>query len=165
VLYREIKVRGYTGGETRVKQFMRGLRPAPKPDPVVRFETPPGQQMQVDWATIGRGADQLSVLIATLGWSRASYVEFCDDERLDASLRSRSAISLAFNASMSSTNLFGSGSVRASSYSAARVWPSRAWASDTCRRMLRASWIGQQRHIRTVPSLLRNVQMAAWLKR
>ena len=83
VLYREIKVRGYTGGETRVKQFMRGLRPAPKPDPVVRFETPPGQQIQVDWATIGRGADQLSVLIATLGWSRASYVEFCDDERFE----------------------------------------------------------------------------------
>ena len=39
--------------------------------------------MQADWATIGRGADQLSVWIATLGWSRATYVEFCDDERLE----------------------------------------------------------------------------------
>jgi len=83
VLFREIKTRGYTGGETRLKQFVRGLRTAPKPDPVVRFETEPGEQMQVDWASIGRGADQLSVLIATLGWSRASYVEFCDDERLE----------------------------------------------------------------------------------
>jgi transposase len=86
VLFREIKARGYSGGETRVKQFVRGLRPAPKPDPVVRFETAPGKQMQVDWATIGRGADQLSVLIATLGWSRAAYVEFCDDERLETLL-------------------------------------------------------------------------------
>jgi transposase len=83
VLYREIKGRGYSGGATRVKQFVRGLRPAPKPDPVVRFETEPGLQMQADWATIGRGADQLSVWIATLGWSRATYVEFCDDERLE----------------------------------------------------------------------------------
>src|SRR6185437_16822686 len=36
VLFREVKARGYSGGETRVKQFVRGLRPAPKPDPVVR---------------------------------------------------------------------------------------------------------------------------------
>jgi len=50
---------------------------------VVRFETEPGLQMQADWATIGRGADRLSVWIATLGWSRATYVEFCDDERLE----------------------------------------------------------------------------------
>src|SRR5215475_2364038 len=73
VLYREIKGRGYSGGATRVKQFVRGLRPALKPDPVVRFETEPGLQMQADWATIGRGADRLSVWIATLGWSRAAY--------------------------------------------------------------------------------------------
>jgi len=40
-------------------------------EPVVRFETAPGQQMQVDWATIRRGEDRLSVFVATLGWSRA----------------------------------------------------------------------------------------------
>jgi hypothetical protein len=33
--------------------------------------------------SIGRGADQLSALIASLGWSRAAYVEFCADERLE----------------------------------------------------------------------------------
>jgi len=81
VLFREIKARGYEGGETRVKQFVRGLRPVPKPDPVVRFETEPGQQMQADWATIGRGREQLSIFIATLGWSRMSYVVFCDNEK------------------------------------------------------------------------------------
>jgi hypothetical protein len=52
VLFREIRQRGYRGGETRVKDFVRGLRPPPQPDPVVRFETGPGQQMQVDWASI-----------------------------------------------------------------------------------------------------------------
>ena len=59
VLFREIKARGYTGGETRLKQFVRGLAPVPACPPIVRFETEPGQQMQADWATVGRGADQL----------------------------------------------------------------------------------------------------------
>jgi transposase len=55
-------------------------------EPAVRFETAPGQQMQVDWATIRRGADRLSVFVATLGWSRAAYVEFVTDERLETLL-------------------------------------------------------------------------------
>jgi transposase len=81
VLLRGIRDRGYRGGETRVKDFVRGLRPAAPPDPVVRFETDPGQQMQADWATIRRGGGRISVFVATLGWSRAAYVEFCADEQ------------------------------------------------------------------------------------
>lgn len=83
VLFREICARGYTGGETRVKQFVRGLVPAAVPEPQVRFETEPGRQMQADWASVGRGGDKLKVFIATLGWSRAAYVEFCDDEKVE----------------------------------------------------------------------------------
>lgn len=83
VLFREIKARGYEGGLTRVKDFVRGLRPEPKPDPVVRFETEPGRQMQADWATVGHGSDQLKVFIATLGWSRATFIRFCADEKLE----------------------------------------------------------------------------------
>jgi transposase len=83
VLLREIQARGYDGGYTRLKVFVRGLRPALKPDPVVRFETEPGHQMQADWATVGRGADKLKVFIGTLGWSRTAYVEFCDDEQFE----------------------------------------------------------------------------------
>ena len=37
--------------------------------------------MQVDFATIRDGRDRLSVFIGTLGWSRATYVEFVTDER------------------------------------------------------------------------------------
>ena len=83
VLFREIKERGYEGGETRVKLFVRGLTPLPAAAPAVRFETTPGHQMQADWATVGRGADKLSLFIATLGRSRQAYVEFCDDERVE----------------------------------------------------------------------------------
>ena len=66
VLFREIKERGYEGGETRVKLFVRGLTPLPAAAPAVRFETTPGRQMQADWATVGRGADKLSLFIATM---------------------------------------------------------------------------------------------------
>ena len=83
VLLREIQGRGYAGGYSRVKQFVRGLVPAATPEPVARFETEPGQQMQADWATVGHGKEKLKVFIATLGWSRATYVEFCDDERVE----------------------------------------------------------------------------------
>jgi len=81
VLFREIKERGYLGGETRVKQFVRTLVPARVAEPIIRFETEQGEQMQADWATVERGTEHLSVFIATLGWSRMADVEFCDDER------------------------------------------------------------------------------------
>ena len=96
VLFREIKERGYRGGETRVKQFVRTLIPAPVAEPIIRFETEPGQQMQADWATVGRGADRLSVFIATLGWSRMAYVEFCDDERVETLIRCHENAFVAF---------------------------------------------------------------------
>jgi transposase len=75
VLFREIEEQGYQGGETRVKQFVRTLIPEPVAEPIIRFETEPGQQqMQADWATVGRGAERLSVFIATLGWCRSLYL-------------------------------------------------------------------------------------------
>jgi transposase len=96
VLFREIKARGYDGGETRVKVFVRGLVRAPTPEPIVRFETDPGHQMQADWATVGHGADKLKVFIATLGWSRAAYVEFCDDEKVETLIQAHENALLAF---------------------------------------------------------------------
>ena len=44
-------------------------------EPVLRFEIGPGEQMQVDWAVIRRDGNRLPVFVATLGWSRAAYVE------------------------------------------------------------------------------------------
>ncbi len=86
VLLRELRERGYGGGYTILKEHLFALRPVVAPEPVVRFETAPGAQMQVDWATIRRGADRLSVFVAALGWSRAAYAEFVEDERLETLL-------------------------------------------------------------------------------
>lgn len=96
VLFREIRSRGYCGGETRLKEFVRGLAPAAAAVPIVRFETEPGRQMQADWASVGRGDDKLSVFIGAMGWSRAAYVEFCDNERVETLISCHSNAFLAF---------------------------------------------------------------------
>lgn len=82
VLLREIRALGYRGGISILKDHLARLKPVTAAEPLIRFETEPGRQMQVDFATIRRGRDRLSVFIATLGWSRATYVEFVTDERL-----------------------------------------------------------------------------------
>ena len=49
-LWRELRERGYAGGYTAVTDVLRELRPTPLPGFEVRFETPPGDQAQVDFA-------------------------------------------------------------------------------------------------------------------
>jgi transposase len=96
VLLAECRERGYAGSYTMLKAFMASLRPAAAPEPVVRFETAPGEQMQVDWATIRRGTNRLSVFVATLGWSRNTYAEFVSDERLETLIACHERAFLAF---------------------------------------------------------------------
>jgi transposase len=86
VLLRELRALGYPGGISILKDHLATLRPVVKPEPLIRFETEPGRQMQADFATIRRGKDRLAVFIATLGWSRATYVEFVTDERMETLL-------------------------------------------------------------------------------
>ena len=84
VLCREIRERGYVGSERVVRNFVRGLKPVARPDPVVRFETEPGRQLQVDWIEFKR--DRLSAFVATLGHCRASFVRYVTDERIETLL-------------------------------------------------------------------------------
>ncbi len=79
VLLREIREQGYTGGISQLKAFIGSRKPRTA-DPVVRFETGPGEQMQVDFTTIRRGRQPLKAFVATLGYSRATYVRFFDRE-------------------------------------------------------------------------------------
>jgi transposase len=96
VLLRELRERGYTGGYTMLKGLVASLKPKGLAPPKVRFETAPGEQMQVDWAVIRRGSNRLSVFVATLGWSRASYVEFVSDERVETLIEAHENAFLAF---------------------------------------------------------------------
>jgi transposase len=79
VLLREIRDSGYAGGLTQLKMFINPLKRVDE-EPVVRFETPPGVQMQADFTMVRRGRDPLLAFVATLGYSRATFVRFTTDE-------------------------------------------------------------------------------------
>ena len=83
VLLREIKERGYEGGVSILKDWLASERPTPTTPEIRRFETEPGYQAQIDWTTVRRGKDRLSAFVATLGFSRWSFVWFTTDERFE----------------------------------------------------------------------------------
>ncbi len=73
----EIRAAGYTGGYSQLKALVRQLRPAPTPEPVVRFETPAGRQAQVDFAEFRFPWGKRYALLVVLGYSRLLWCRFC----------------------------------------------------------------------------------------
>jgi transposase len=93
-LWRELRERGYAGGYTAVKRAVRDLRPdLPRPFEV-RFETPPGEQAQVDFArfvvtfTDEPGLTRIVWLFSlVLGHSRLIWARFVAHQDLQTVLR------------------------------------------------------------------------------
>jgi transposase len=93
-LWRELRERGYEGGYTAITDLLRDIRPAPLPAFEVRFETPPGDQAQVDFAhfqvqftgepTITRIIWLLSFV---LGFSRLTWARFVLHQDMQTVLR------------------------------------------------------------------------------
>ena len=79
----ELRKKGYDGGYTTVKEEVRRLRKKVV-EPVVRFETAPGEQAQMDWSdcTIPflTGSKKLKCFAYVLGFSRRMYIGFCTNE-------------------------------------------------------------------------------------
>jgi len=87
VLLREIREQGYDGGITRLRDFVASFKQTIVPkDKVVRFETDPGKQMQIDWAEFRKGQNRLAAFVSTLGFSRYSFVKFVEDEKIETLL-------------------------------------------------------------------------------
>lgn len=85
VLLEEIAKRGYAGKITVLREFLTPIRKEMirRREATERFETGPGRQAQVDWGEFGRIYDsredrwkKLHGFLFTLGYSRASYLEF-----------------------------------------------------------------------------------------
>ena len=83
----------FAGSYSAVWRFVRSLEPA-TPTAVVRLETLPGQEAQVDFGTAGPLVNprdgQLKkawVFVMTLSWSRHQYVEFVFDQEVATWLR------------------------------------------------------------------------------
>ncbi len=74
-LLQEIKAAGYLGGYTQLKDYVRQTRPVLE-EPVVRFETPPGYQAQVDFAHFRLPWGKRWALLVVLGYSRLLWLRF-----------------------------------------------------------------------------------------
>ena len=93
-LFREIKERGFSGGYSVVRDRVRDIRPARSAGYEVRFETPPGEQAQVDFARFEvefldePGIKRIVWLFSmVLGYSRLIWARFVLHQDLQSVLR------------------------------------------------------------------------------
>ena len=81
VLLRELRERGYDGGASILKDYVRPFRQRLRVLPTARYETEPGEQAQVDFGLFryvepSGATKQVWAFVLVLSWSRALYVEF-----------------------------------------------------------------------------------------
>ena len=80
-MFEKLRDAGYPGGISILREKLQKLRPKPKREPIVRFETDPGQQGQMDWSPYTlklRSGGKLKVVCFSyiLGFSRRQYLDF-----------------------------------------------------------------------------------------
>ncbi len=78
---------GYKGGYSSIRRFVHRLEGA-KPEAFIRVHSEPGEDMQVDFGTVGQLYDPVTkrlrtayVFVATLGYSRHQYAELVFDQK------------------------------------------------------------------------------------
>ncbi len=75
-LLEEVQAAGYGGGYSRVRDYVRAVRPREPGEAVVRFETPPGRQGQVDFGTFRLPWGRRHALLVVLSYSRLLWLRF-----------------------------------------------------------------------------------------
>jgi transposase len=90
-IFQMIRDRGYSGSVVQLRRFVACVRPVHR-EAFLSLRTFPGEQGQVDWAhfgevAIGRARRRLSCFVITLSYSRALYLEFFFDQRMESFLR------------------------------------------------------------------------------
>lgn len=86
-LFDEIREAGYQGSYTQLTEYVRRVRPRPEPEPVVRFETLPGRQGQVDFAHFSTPWGKRWALVVVLGYSRFMWVGFFARQTMENLMR------------------------------------------------------------------------------
>lgn len=86
-LFAECKAAGYTGSLTQLKAYVRQVRPRPEPAPIIRFETAPGHQAQVDFAEVKFPWGKRYALLVVLGYSRLLWLAFYPRQTMQVVMR------------------------------------------------------------------------------
>jgi len=89
-ILQKLRDKGYLGGLTILKDYLRIQRPASEPKAYLSLEFVPGQAAQVDWGDFGDYfgfGRKLWCFVMVLCWSRLLYLEFTHSACLESFLR------------------------------------------------------------------------------
>lgn len=91
-VYEELSRNGYRGGYSILRERVNELRKQPVKQLTVRFETAPGCQSQMDWASYEipftvEGKRRVNLFSYILGYSRRQYIHFTESMDFETTIR------------------------------------------------------------------------------
>jgi transposase len=91
-IFEELQRSGYDGKYSILRERLKQLRVRPAKPLTVRFETAPGEQAQMDWATYEinftqEGKRRVNLFSYVLGYSRRQYICFTERQDFDSTVR------------------------------------------------------------------------------
>ena len=99
-----LRLAGYTGGITILRDRMRLWRPKPRGEVFSTFTIRPAERLEVDWADLGYAIPgiprRVSAFVGVLVYSRMLYLDFALSQRMGAFLRCMDRCLAFFNAEL-----------------------------------------------------------------